>query len=240
MTPAELNKLINFYCFGSVDASGDDNFPQADKLLLINIFKNDIAKAIVGCNEDYFGMLFTRPLVAGRREYGIPDEVLNTLKYVEAKLDGVNWSHLDEFDLNSYKRPTDEANIIAQFSGRKPMFDIFRRSLWLYTSDAIIDVAGGLKLWAIIYPADITDLTSTIDMSVDPTSTSQGFPRQFHELLARRVGISYRSSQDKPKVLNEKELFYKADLQDALDAITGMNMDRSIIRTLPSDDGQNY
>lgn len=235
MTPVELNELINFYC-----GTNDGNFPPAKKLILINIFKNDIAAEIAKRNEDYFGMIFKKNLEAGRREYGLPDEILNNIKGVEAMIDGNGWSWLREFDINSLKRPTNEANIIEIFTGKEPMFDIFRRSLWIYSGTAIIDVVEGLKLWAIIYPADIPNLTSTTDMSVDPTETTHGFPRQFHELLGRRVSIAYKNSLDRPKTLSEKELKYDVDLERALNAITGMNLDRSVIASVPKDNGQDY
>lgn len=235
MTPAKFAALVRIY-------TGTDavTFTDAEILAFANPYKDEIASQIVLRNEDYFGMLFTRDLVAGRREYALPDEILNSIKYTEAKLDGTNLSRLDEFDLNSYKRPTSEADIIAQFSSLSPKFDIFRRSLWIYSGTAIIDVVAGLKLWAIIYPADITDLSSTTDMSVDPSTTSHGFPRQFHELLARRVSIGYKSSLDKPRKLSPMEALYNVDIERALNAITGGNQDRSVIATTPYNDGQQY
>lgn len=235
MTPANFAALVRYYT-----GTNSTTFTDAEMLKMVNPYKDDIAAQIVLRNEDYFGMLFTRNLAADRREYAMPDEILNSIKYVEAKLDGTNWSHLTEFDINSYKRPTDEANILLNFSTLEPMYDIFRRSLWLYTGSAITAVTGGLKLYAIIYPADITDLTSNTDMSVDPTETSHGFPRQFHELLARRVSIGYKSSLDKPRKLSAKEITYEVDLERALNAITGGNQDRSVIATVPYDDGQDY
>lgn len=235
MTPAQLNSYINLSC-----GTDDAEFLPADKLILINIYKDDIAKEIAKVNEDIFGMPFTANLEADRREYGFPYDILNNLKGVEAKLDGSNWSWLREFDLNSFKRPTSETDIRNYFTGRDPMFDIFRMALWIYSGDAIIAVTGGLKLWSIIYPADITDLTSTTDMSVDPSTTSHGFPRQFHELLGRRVSIHYKTSQDRPITLSEKELMYESDLEKALNAVKGMNLDRSVIGSVPTDTGQDY
>ncbi|EKE25855.1 MAG: hypothetical protein ACD_5C00016G0004 [uncultured bacterium] len=239
MTPAELNKLINIYCFGSAAASGDVEFPLADKLILINAFKDVFAAKIAKRNEDYFGMVFTDDLVAGQRTYPLPDDILNS-KGFEAKLDGVNFQWLREFDLNSMKKPTSEADIIANFSGYAPMIDIFDRAITIYSGTAIADVAGGLKYWGIIYPANITDLTSAVDMSINPTPTAHGFPRQFHELLARRVAIAWKTGQDRPKTLNEKELVFNSDFESALNDITGGNLDRSHTSTMSSNTGENY
>lgn len=235
MTPTKFASIVRYY-------TGTDSttFTDAEIMLLANAYKDEIASQIVLRNEDYFGMKFTRDLEAGRREYALPDEVLNSIKYVEAILDGSNQVHLDEFDINSYKRPTSEAEIILQFGLLSPKYDIYRRSLYLYTGETVPAVTGGLILWAIIYPADITDLSSVLDMSVDPSTTTHGFPRQFHELLARRVSIGYKSSLPKPKKLSPKEMLYDVDMERALNAITGGNQDRTVIATTPYNDGQQY
>ena len=235
MTPAQFATLTRLYT-----NTNSSSFPDADILAYANIFKDDMAKEIAKRNEDYFGMKFTRDLQAGIREYGLPDEILNNIKYVEAKLDGSQQLRLDEFDLTSYERSTDEATIREMWTGRKPSFDIFRRALWLYSGDAIITVVDGLILWAIIYPAEIADLTSTIDMASDPSTIEHGFPRQFHELLARRVSIAYKTSKDRPIPLSEKEQMFEIDLQKALSAISGMNLDRTFKATTPKDTGQDY
>lgn len=240
MTPKALNSLINIYCFGKNSSSGDSQFPQADKLILINAFKDNFASRIAQVDEDIFGIIFTDNLIAGQRRYTLPDDILNNIKGLEVKLNGADWQWIREFDLNGIKKPTDEANILATFSGINPMFELFDKSIIIYSDSAIIDVSGGLKLWSIVYPADITDLTSEIDMSVNPSSTSHGFPRQFHELLARRIAIAWKTGQDRPKTLNEKELMFEGDFQLALNSISNGNLDRSIIRTMPKDTGENY
>ncbi len=235
MTFAQFTSLVRYKT-----KTNSTTFTDAEILILANTFKDDIAAQIVLANEDYFGMQFLRNLVADRREYALPDEIMNSIKYTEVKLDGTNWSHLEEFDLNSYKRTTDEATIISQFSGKDPAFDLFRRSIWIYSGTPIANVTNGIKLWCIIYPADFTNLALTTDMSVDPTTTSHGFPRQFHELLARRVSIEYKSSLPKPQKLTGREPYYDLDLQKAIQEITGANQDRTIIATVPYNDGQQY
>jgi hypothetical protein len=215
-------------------------FTNTDILLLANTFKDDIAAEIAKCNEDYFGMEYLADLKVAQREYALPDDLLNNIKRVEAKLNGTDWKILNETDFNLESFTTEETAITEAFSGREPGFELFRRSLWILNDSAIIDVTAGLKLWCIIYPADFTDLTLATDMSIDPSNTSHGFPRQFHELLARRVIIDWKSNREKPIALTEHEQNYEYDLKKALDAIKEMNLDRTVIASTPSDDGSDF
>ena len=235
MTYAQFAAIVRFYT--QTDSA---SFTDAEILLLANPFKDSFAEEISKRDEDFFGMRFTRNLEADRREYATPDETIR-IKYVEALLDGSTQQHLDEFDLNSYRRPTSESEIRLNFSGGiAPKYDIFRRSLWIYSGDAIISVTNGLIFWAIIYPEDLSDLTLTTDMSADPTTTSHGLPRPFHELLARRVSIAWKTSQNRKKALSEKELLFETDFKKALDSITNTNLDRVHTATVPRNDGQDY
>ena len=68
---------------------------------------------------------------------------------------------------------------------------------------------------AIQFPAtsQLVILSSTEDMSADPSTTSHGMPREAHEIWARSVIIEYKNSKEKPIPLTEKELNYENDLQ---------------------------
>ena len=231
----EFAQTVRYY-------TGTDSttFVDADILLLANNFKNEIAGQITTANEDYFVRTFLANLVAGQRQYSIPDDILNNIKYVEAKLDGVTQKHLDEFDINSYRKSTDEATILEQFAGKNPMFDMEGGSLFIYSDAAIISVTQGLILKAVIHPANFTSLSSTVDMATDPDAYSCGFPLQFHELLARRVSMAWKSSRPKPIPLSETEKMYSTDLIAKIDALKGMNLDRAFSASVPSDNGQDY
>lgn len=217
-------------------------FPDADIVLYANIVKDDIAKEVNKVNEDYFGIEILRNLAAGKRNYAFPSYVLSQIKYVQAQLDGVKWSKLNEFDINTYERTTDEASILANWIGKEPEFDIFGGELKIYSDTAIIDVTGGLKLWAIIYPADLTTagLASTTDMSVPPTNITFGIPRQLHKVWATKVIIEYKESKDRPLPLTEKEQNVQVDLEIAIHSLKDQNLDREFIPTVPYNDGSQY
>ena len=135
-----------------------DTLTDAELVAIANVKKDEIAKEIAKTNEDIFGMWYLRDLVAGVREYSFPSDILSNIKGVEACVanGGTEFKKFTEFDLTQYRGVTVEANIRQAFSG-KYQFDIFRKSLWLYTGEEIVDVEEGLKLWAIQYPADLTE-----------------------------------------------------------------------------------
>lgn len=236
MTYTKFATLIRYYTKTNSTTFTDNNI-----LMLANIFKDDISAEIskeVG--EDYFGLRFERDLLAGQREYDLPAEIMGRMKYLQAKLDGKNWQHLDETDLSIYGKAMDETTIQSIYADRSPEFDIWDQGIYILSGDDIIDVTNGLKLWAIIFPADFTDLSSIEDMSTNPDEYSHGFPRQFHELLARRVSIAYKSSKDKPIPLSEKEKLYEVDLKTAINSLRNTNLDRSVRPSIPYNDGSDY
>jgi len=221
--------------------SNSTTFIDADILLYANIFKDEISASIAKeVGEDYFGMRFERDLIAGQREYDLPAQILGRMKFLQAKLDGTNWTRLLEIDINTYAKTTDESTIRSIYADKPAQFDLWDNSIFILSGSAIINVVNGLQLWAIIYPANFANLSSTEDMSTNPDDYTHGFPREFHELLARRVSIAYKSSKDRPASLSEKEQMYEIDLVRAITSIKDSNLDRSVVPSVPYETGENY
>jgi len=222
--------------------TNSSTFTDADILLYANIIKDDIAKEVNKANEDYFGIRIVRDLKDGKRNYLFPSYVMGKIKYLQAKLDGTKQRRIDEFDINTYERPTDEDAILANWAGREPMFDIFGGEIVIYSGEPIIDVTGGLELWAIIYPADLTSLSGTSDMSIAPNKTSFGMPRQLHMVWALKVAIEYKTSKEKPIPLTEREQNIQIELDAAINSLKNQNLDRTLIATVPDcgNNGQDF
>lgn len=235
MSPAQFAQYIRLKT-----RTNATTFPDADILLYANIIKNDLAKEVKKANEDYFGMEVSRNLEAGKRNYGFPTYQLSQIKYVQAKLDGEKWQPLTEFDINSYKKATDEDNILANWAGKSPQFDIFGGELIIYNDSSIIDVTNGLKLWTIIFPEDLTSLSSTQDMSIASDQYNFGMPTELHMVWATKVCIEYKNSKEKPIPLTEREINVVNDQKEAINSLKAGNLDRSIVATIPYDDGQDY
>lgn len=238
MNGTQFSSLIRNYT-----RTNSTTLPDAEIVLLANVVKDDFAKEIIKANEDIFGVLSYSDLVdslsydPGSREYGLPSDTLQ-IKRVEAQLDGTNWVELYELDLNQFHRTTNEAEILATFANErgKAFYDIFRKSLWIY-SGTIVATVEGLKLWSISYPADITtaNLSESVDLSIDPTTSTSGIPRQFHELWVRKISMLWKSNKDKPIPLTEREQLFDKDWKLAMASITNANLDRIISAEVPDD-----
>jgi hypothetical protein len=241
MSPKTLAAYVRFRT-----KTNSTTFSDTDLTLLLGVHIDELAKRILLANEDYFGMPQTTDLVADQREYPMPTDKLSSIKFVEVKLDGTNWIPLKEFDLASYTRTTDETAITDNFANEegRAFYDIFRKSLWIY-SGTITDVIGGIKLWTFTWPHHFTDLTSETDMSIDPTTTAHGFPREFHKILADLIIVDWKQSGDKQIALSENEQNIEDRIQKALDTIRSANQTRVVTAILPSetdrgDEGYEY
>lgn len=235
MLDTEFASLIRFHT-----RTSSTTFTDAEILVLANTYKDQMATRILGANENYFGAPMLDDLVLNQREYPLDATVAGAFKFIEAKLDGANWLRLYETDFNLEKLTTDEAGITAAYSGRNPEFAIFRNSIWILSAEAPIAVTDGLKIWAFIWPAKFTSLTAGTEMGLAPSASTHGWPRQFQELLARKVIIAYKESRDKPMALSQAEQSWERDFQVQLDGIMHPNQDRTFVARTPYDTGEDY
>lgn len=241
MTPAEFATLVRLKT-----RTNSTTFPDADMLALMKARQFEIARAILSTDEDILLIPQTTSLVANVREYPFPLDMLNKIKRVEAKLDGTNWIKLAEKDITELNYALTEANITQHFSNNEgyAFYDISRRSFYIL-SGTITSVTDGLKAWVYTYPTAITDLTSSTDMSQDPSTTTHGIPYELHEIWSRGVVIDYKSSREKPIPLTESELRYEFDKKEAINSIRITDKDHEILGRLPvastrGDNGYNY
>lgn len=235
MIGTDFASLIRFYT-----RTNSTTLPSTDIVLLANAIKDPMAQEIMKADEDLFGIPMTADLVVSStsREYPMPSDILK-ISRIECKFNGTDWVKLSPFDLTKYKRTTDEATIITQFSNNEDdcFYDIYRKSIWIY-SGTITAVTAGLSLRAIVYPADITTgtLALSTDISIDPTTTSSAIPRQFHELWARKISKRWKESREKPIPLTEAEENIDKDWKKAISSIQNADSENVITGKLPSDD----
>jgi len=228
LTAAELNTLINFKC-----RTNDTTFALADKLYLVNFFKDEIASLIVEKNAGYFLIPTTFDLVGDQREYTFEDDQLNRMHKLEIKFAAADARQPSNF-IKDYGGSETESEIVKYFTNSKGGFaHIIRRRGLLILSGTIVAVTAGGRLWWHKYPANLANLTDTTGLEVDPSTTTFGFPRQLHELLARRVSIEYKGRQPKPIPLNDMDKRYQIDLDIQLAAMATIDNSGEIIGEFP-------
>ncbi len=240
MTPKEFAAHVRYKTRTNVTTLAD-----TDILALMKIKQDEIAQDILKTDEDILLIPQKANLVVSSitaREYPIPQDVLSRIKRVEAQLNGTDWIPLIEIDITQIGKPiSTEDNITdifnnSQMSKGNPngaRFDILRKSIFIY-SGTITATTDGLRIYCNTWPAAITDLTSTADMSQDPSTTTHGIPRAMHEIWARGVRIDYKESREKPLALTETELNYKVDKEKAIETLKHGNLNREVIGALPS------
>jgi hypothetical protein len=238
MTPAEFATHVRF-----MTRTNSTTFTDDEILALMKVRQDELAKDIIDADEDILLIPQYTDLVADQREYPLPTDMVSSIKRVEAKLDGTNFIKLKELDIVSLEDTIlDETTITSCFSNEEggAFFDLSRKSLYLY-SGTITDVSEGLKVWINTWLTAITDLSEdTDDMSIDPSTTTHGIPRELHEIWARGVIIDYKSSREKVIPLSEKELSYKIDKIEAINSLKPQNRDRTVSFAPEYNDGWQY
>ena len=251
MTPAEFATYVRLKT-----RTNSTTFTDTDIKAYMVPRQDEIAKAILKTNEDILLIPQKADLVASSitaRDYPFPSDILSRIKRVDAQLGGTDWIPLVEIDITQITKPistedniTDIFNNLQRTAGNPngARFDLLRKSIFIY-SGTITATTNGLKLWCNTWPTAVTNLASTTDMSVDPSTTTHGIPRVFHELWARGVTIDYKESKEKPIPLNERELKYEFDFEKAIVALKHGNLDREVFGYLPpagdrGNDGFNF
>lgn len=212
MSPSSITSLVR-----RKTRTNTSSYPDSELLADLNIFIEEIAGRIQQERPEIWNIPALADLLTDQREYAFPADVLNNLVSLEIMFDPSGDTDKDYKVATAVKRapilPLSEENITGKYDNENPKYFIRRNSIFIL-SGGIVDVTDGLKLVYNSFPAPVTDLTSTTDLSVAPTNITHGFPREFHELLARRLAIQYKDIKEKK--LNREEQKYEEDLERKL------------------------
>lgn len=249
MTGAQSATLIRRYT-----GANSSEYSDANMLVDWNNAKNEIAQEAVKRNETIWLTTVTDALVASTvsaREYALPDDVLAHIFTVEGAFDGVTATNLVMIHpypggLQRLIRNIDgltEGHITNNFTSENPHYIKMRRGIYILSA-TITALAAALKLRYRQYPADLANFSGSTELDVDPSTTTFGIHKQFHELICRRVSMTYKSARPKPIQLSSFELNYKNDLKDALDSVSDDDYSEEVQGFLPSENspsqlGQN-
>ena len=216
-------------------------YSAADLLVDANLMKDEIAGEISSRKEEAFNIEVDDNLEAGVRMYPYRTDLMNQIVRVELMLvDGDDYILATPTKLNRNDIPMQEENIVANFNDENPQYFIRGKHIVLLTGSAITAVTAGMKVVYKVFPTNLANLTGETDLSIDTDATALGFPREFHELWARRISIEYKDRNNKK--LSSREQKYEIDLAAAIDRFDVPVSSEEVFGCMPddgTDDGFN-
>lgn len=228
-------------------------FPDSDMLLYIKSKLPQFQVDIEEVNEDYLGSVEFRDLRATgtgtytdggetylTREYNLPSDMIPRLKYVSAKLNGVDWIRLKHYDLNDIKIPFEEERILQRFNNNEGVagYEIFRGSLFLLTGKIENAVSDGLKIWAYSFSATLASIP-VVGSDEDVEFDLYGIPEQMQELFALALSMEWKSNQEIPVPFSAQEQNFYALYAKALQSLKGLDRSKEIVFERPVDKYDN-
>lgn len=212
-------------------------FSDADMLVYVNTFKDELAGRIQQERPTIWNMPATFDLEADKREYAFPEDILNSIVSLELKFA----SSGEYVRARALQAPNamalSEAEVTAYHSNLTPWYFVRRKAVYVL-SGPIVAVTDGGKLVYNAFPASLADLSGTTDLSIDPSTTTHGFPREFHELLARRVAIEYKDTNGME--LSSKELAYDEELERKLDEFSTVDLSEVFTASVENDGDNGF
>lgn len=211
---------------------------DAEMLPIVNTIKDRIATMITKKSENYFIIPTLFDLVASgtSREYAWPDDVLNNIISLElAFTSALSYVPANPFNFNYFLKnygALTEGNITANFSNENPFYFMQRRAITVL-SGTVIAVTNGGRLRYRAYPADLANVTGTTDLALDPTTTTFGVPKQFHELWADGVSAEWKQGRPKPIPLSRRELLWDEEMKARLGELQNDDTRAEIFGSLP-------
>lgn len=235
---------------------------NADVLVIANEAKNELARALVKLDSSYFVVPAFVNISASdeddleSREYPWNDDFMRQISLQIATVstnDPLKYYPVRPYPGGLEKLIDDiggftEANIIGNFSNEDggAYYVPTRRGNLLLTG-TLTAVTNGYRQYYNAYPADLTDATATVDLDVDPTSTTFGVPRFLHELWADLSSVKYKLERVNPLPLSLREqavnqFYSQGRLDDLVSQVKNQEDARlEIFGSLPSyNNGEDY
>ena len=217
-------------------------YSDADILIDVNAEIEEFATEIKKARETIWNITALDDLVASTtsRLYAFPEDILSSIIDVELMfVAGEDYVQAKPSARRHYNDVLQESVIIANFDNSDPEYFIRRKAIYIL-SGTIAVVVDGIKIVYDAFPAKLADLAGVVDLSIDPTTTTHGFPREFHKLLARKIIRDHKSEHNMK--LNKVDIDFEIDFQKKLDAFSTVDTGKTIVAGLPvtdSDDGFN-
>lgn len=215
MTLGDINSKITFFTSADTTATG---YANADRLISINNFKDDIVTAILQSMDDWdfddYTINTTYPVAIRSMVANQPDYKFSTaswalmgvegaanasnaairplkIKRVEVSYDNGNtWYKAEPMDINQKSSDSIEATINNRFQTTQPYYDMAYNGIFLYPVP-IANSTSGIKIWFDRSATDyvLSDLTTG--------TLIPGFDSNFHKILAYGPAMEFAMANTK-------------------------------------------
>jgi len=186
MTTQEVLDQVRFLTKTSTtDGTGTDT----NLIRILNDYHNRQIIKFVNTNEDKFGIRATTDLntVANQEDYPAPSDLIR-IKRLEVNYTGSSdgFKKLNEMDINDSQMPSSVSDIANYYSTAFPYYSYFGDYIYLKPVPTQ-NVSGGLKLWYIRNPGQISNASSSLRT-----------PLEYHGYLAYGVAgeVARRQGND--------------------------------------------
>lgn len=152
---------------------------DAKLLACLNERNKQMTIALAKIKGDYQLERSTSDIIANQEEYPMPTDCLR-LKRLEAKYDDGDWVRVPFMDINEDSGAQDTETLSENYEKTAPYADIMDNSIFMRPVPTTA-VTGGLKLWYVVRPADMTLTTETPDT-----------PVELHRTLADMIALDIR------------------------------------------------
>ena len=236
MTGAQLLTYIRRKTFTTTATYSD-----ADILIDVNQMIEEFAVELQKAREHIWEITFLDDLLADIREYAFQSDMLNNMTDLELMfVAGEDYVQAHPSARRHYNDVLQESVIIANFDNSDPEYFIRKKEIYIL-SGTIAAVTDGIKLVYSSFPSTLANLTGSACLSIDPSATTHGFPREFHKLLARKIVREYKDNNNMK--LNKLDIDFEVDMEKKLNAFSVADTGKTVVAGLPvtdSDNGFNY
>lgn len=224
MTPQQVVDQARYLTHtSSTDNTGGDS----DLLRILNDYHDRQIMEIINTNENKFGTKATTLLnvVSDQEAYALPSDLLR-IKRVEVNYSGAEsaWYKLrnqDSSEVEMYAFSTEQIGI--NYTTNYPYYDIFGDYIYLRPIPTT-SVSGGLRLWYIQHPGQISTLSGTIYT-----------PSEFHGYLPYGVAAEIASRQQNDALTAQMSQKWELGLEKIRRQFAPHNLDAEVdFRPYPS------
>lgn len=217
-------------------ATGTDNetLPWENIAVFVNaeLEQFSLLATLPWLQETYLWVEIDIDTTDNQRKYAILDNIIRT-HWIEYRYGEIP-VRMKETTLTRLDWPIVESEVQRYFRDRLPSYSLYGNFLYLWTWEDIEWQEWAIKIFASVYPTEF-EAEDFEEDNINEMTTKSELPRQFHQILLKRVIITYKESRDKPIALTQGEQMFAWELATVLRTMRVLNTSRRYSMSEPKD-----